>query len=78
MYTALRFSPRNHTPLSTEYFQVELRNKVHSLHLTLFQMAFDYSVPDKIASRAKDNTTTLTKESLESVGSQIEFNKGYE
>lgn len=39
-------------------------------------MAFDYSVPDKIASRAKDNTTT--KESLESVGSQIEFNKGYE
>ena len=27
-------------------------------------MAFDYSVPDKIASRAKDNTTT--KESLES------------
>lgn len=39
-------------------------------------MAFDYSVPDKIASRAKDNT--ITKESLESVGSQIEFNKGYE
>lgn len=39
-------------------------------------MAFDYSVPDKIARRAKDNTTT--KESLESVGSQIEFNKGYE
>ena len=75
MYTALRFSPRNHAPLFY-LFQVVLRNKVHSLHLTLFQMAFDYSVPDKIASRAKDNTTT--KESLESVGSQIEFNKGYE